>query len=102
MSFIRFGGWGNAFKSFRPTSKKTFSTISKGYNQLRGSGRSITVMVESNFAFFFVSNYTIDYMYFSEFLLTKTNSEKPVFNFFNCKLITTITDSCFQFKESVI
>lgn len=24
MSFIRFGGWGNVFKSFRPTSKKTF------------------------------------------------------------------------------
>lgn len=29
MSFIRLGGWGNAFKSFRPISKKNLSTFKK-------------------------------------------------------------------------
>lgn len=29
MSFIRLGGWGNAFKSFRPTSKKNLYTFKK-------------------------------------------------------------------------
>lgn len=35
MSFIRLGGWGNAFKSFRPISKKTFLLSKKGEKKIK-------------------------------------------------------------------
>lgn len=48
---------GMCLKALGLLPKKTFSTISKGHNQLRGSGGRVTVVVESNlFFFFFVSN----------------------------------------------
>lgn len=44
MSFIRFGGWGNSLKALGLLPKNPFPTISKGHNQLRGSGRSFSMI----------------------------------------------------------
>lgn len=111
MSFIRFGGWGNVFKRFRPSSKKTFfRQYQKASTNCEVQAEVLpwfTVELHSQYKgtfLFFVSNYTTGYMYFSDFLLANWNSENSdttiVCFFSNCNLIATITGA-YQFWLSV-
>lgn len=100
MSFIRFGGWGNVFKSFRPTSKKTFSNNIKGPQPTARFRQKFYHDSLLNYTDG-TSNFATDYMYFSEFILTNRNYENidiTIVFFLNCNLFATITDSYFQLK----